>query len=65
MGQKAEHEPTVDAVAMTRRIRDVQHAELAGRTWEERVAYYHEKAQELHRSLNRSEVTEAEIQRAV
>jgi len=65
MGRKAEPITQIDAVELTRHIRDAQHAELEGRTWEDRVAYYHEKAQELHRSLNRSEVTEAEIQRAV
>ncbi len=33
-----------DAVAMVRRIRDAQHEQLAGKSWKEQVAYFHEQA---------------------
>jgi hypothetical protein len=36
---------------MTREIRDSQHEQLKGKTWEERVAFYHEQAQALHETL--------------
>ena len=63
MGHKAEQTLEVDAVAMTRRIRDAQHAELEGRSWEERAAYYREQARALHRRLLGSE-QDAETQGA-
>jgi hypothetical protein len=45
----------IKAVEMTRRIRDAHHAELAGKTPEERIAFYREKARALHAELGRSE----------
>jgi hypothetical protein len=65
MGRKAEQNLEIDAVGMTRRIRDAQHTQLEGRTWEERVAYYEAKAQELHRSLGRVRKLKARNQKAV
>jgi hypothetical protein len=41
----------IKAVEMTRKIRDAQHEQLKDKTWEERVAFYHEQAQALHESL--------------
>ena len=42
----------IDAVAEVRRIRDAQHEELAGRSWEERAAFFRARAAELDRSLS-------------
>ena len=41
----------IKAVEMTRKIRDAQHEQLKDKTWEERVAFYHEQAQALHEEL--------------
>lgn len=41
----------IKAVEMTREIRDAQHEQLKDKTWEERVAFYHQQAQALHESL--------------
>jgi len=51
MEPKTEPDITIDAVAMTRRIRDAQHARLESLSWEERVAYYREQSQTLLRRL--------------
>jgi hypothetical protein len=47
--------PTFKAVEMTRRIRDDYYAELTGKTPEERIAFYREKARALHAELGRPE----------
>jgi len=44
-------EDEIDAVAMTRGIRDAQHEKLKNKGWEERLAFYKEQAQALHREL--------------
>ena len=45
-------EPTqIDAVAMTRRIRETHAEQLADTTPEERIRFYREKARRLHESL--------------
>ena len=44
----------IDAVATVRRIRDAQHDQLEGKSWEERTAFYRQRASELHRSLYES-----------
>jgi hypothetical protein len=41
----------IRAVEMTRKIRDAQHELLKDKTWEERVAFYHQQAQALHEEL--------------
>ena len=41
----------IKAVEMTRQIRDAQHELLKDKSWEERVAFYHEQAQALHQEL--------------
>ncbi len=41
----------IKTVEMTRQIRDAQHELLKDKTWEERVAFYHEQAQALHEEL--------------
>lgn len=38
---------TVDAVAMTRRIRDNHYEELKGKSHAERIAFYREKSRQL------------------
>ncbi|HEX4953331.1 MAG TPA: hypothetical protein VF017_08050 [Thermoanaerobaculia bacterium] len=43
----------IKAVEMTRRIRDAHLTELEGRSPEERLAYYREKARQLHAELGR------------
>ena len=45
----------IKAVEMTRRIRDAHHAELEGKTPEENIAFFREKARLFHRELGRSE----------
>jgi len=45
-------EPTqIDAVVMTRQIREAHTEQLADTTPEERVRFYREKARRLHQSL--------------
>jgi hypothetical protein len=39
------------AVQMVRQIRDAHHEQLKDKTWEERVAFYREQAQALHRDI--------------
>jgi hypothetical protein len=39
------------AVQMVRQIRDAHHEQLKNKTWEERVAFYREQAQALHRDI--------------
>jgi hypothetical protein len=51
----------IKAVEMTRKIRDAQHEQLKDKTWEERVAFYHEQAQALHQALRRC--LESEVRR--
>lgn len=41
----------IHAVALERKIRDQQTAELQGKTPAERIVYYHEKARRLHAKL--------------
>jgi hypothetical protein len=43
----------LDAVAMTRRIRDAHAEQLGDATPEERIRYYREKARRLHASLGK------------
>ena len=43
------------AVQMTRRIRDTHYEQLKDKTWEERVAFYKEQAQALHKELERTQ----------
>ena len=43
----------IKAVEMVRRIRDVHHEQLEGKTWEERVAFYEEQSRALHEKLER------------
>lgn len=43
----------IDAVKMTRAIRDRHYELLKDKTPEERIAFYRQKAQELHQKLNR------------
>jgi hypothetical protein len=45
----------IKAVEMTRTIRDAQHEQLKDKTWEERVAFYHQQAQALHQELKEQE----------
>lgn len=42
----------IKAVEMTRSIRDTQHEQLKGKTWDERVAFFKEQAQTLHQELD-------------
>lgn len=49
MGQKKK---TFDAVKMVREIRDQHYQETKDMTTEERIAFYREKAQKLHRQLD-------------
>jgi len=41
----------IKAVEMTRKIRGAQHEQLKDKSWEEKVAFYHEQAQALHEEL--------------
>lgn len=43
----------IDAVAMTRRIREAHAEQLKDASVEERVAFYREKARQLHEQLSR------------
>jgi hypothetical protein len=43
---------TFDAVKMVREIRDQHYQETKDMTTEERIAFYREKAQKLHRQLD-------------
>jgi len=45
----------IKAVEMARRIRDAHRAELEGKTPEERMAFFREKARLLHAELGKSE----------
>lgn len=47
--------PEIKAVEMTRRIRDAHHAVLEGKSPEERIAFYREKARALYSELGRTE----------
>jgi hypothetical protein len=44
---------TIDAVAMTRRIRDAHHERLKDATDEERIRFYREEAAQLHELIAR------------
>jgi hypothetical protein len=44
----------LDAVTMVRRIRDAQHERLEGKTWEERAAFFRDRAAELGAALRES-----------
>lgn len=41
-------EKTIDAVAMTRRIREAHHEKLKGASHDERIRFYREEARLLH-----------------
>ncbi len=41
----------IDAVEMTRRIRDAHYQQLKGKTYRERIEFYRMKAQKLHRRI--------------
>lgn len=43
----------IDAVKMTREIRDAHHDQLLGKPWNERVAFFQEQARKLHGELQR------------
>ena len=43
----------IKTVEMVRRIRDAQHEQLKGRSWEDRVAFYQEQTDALHDKLKR------------
>jgi hypothetical protein len=43
---------TIKAVEMTRQIRDAYADELRGKSHTEIIAFYHQKAQDFHSSLN-------------
>jgi len=45
--------PGIKAVEMTRSIRDAHYAELEGKTPEERMTFYREKARALYATLGR------------
>jgi hypothetical protein len=45
--------PGIKAVEMTRSIRDAHYAELDGKSPEERIAFYREKARALYAELGR------------
>ena len=47
--------PKIKAVEMTRHIREAHHAELEGKTAEERIAFYRERARALHAELGQPE----------
>lgn len=44
-------EPQIDAVAMTRRIRDAHAEQLRDATSEERIQFFREKARRLHAEI--------------
>lgn len=46
-------EKKIDAVAMTRRIREVNHERLKGASDEERIRFYREGARQLHEQIAR------------
>lgn len=48
-------EKTIDAVAMTRRIRDAHYERLKGATREERIRFYREQARQLHEQVAREQ----------
>lgn len=50
MGRKNK---TLDAVKMVREIRDQHYHETRDMTTDERIAFYREKAQKLHRQLDK------------
>lgn len=52
----------IKAVEMTRRIRDAHYGQLKGKGWDERVAFYREKAHLLHDELKHAEAEECEVQ---
>jgi hypothetical protein len=45
-------ETNIDAVAMTRRIRDAHHERLKNTTPEERIRFFREKARRVHASVS-------------
>ena len=47
----------IDAVALVRRIRDAHHEELKDATSAERIRFFRERAERLHRSLENAEST--------
>ncbi len=46
-------ERKIDAVAMTRRIRETNHERLKGASDEERIRFYREEARQLHEQIAR------------
>jgi len=46
-------EQKIDAVAMTRRIREANYERLKGVGEEERIRFYHEEARRLHEQIAR------------
>jgi hypothetical protein len=44
-------EKTIDAVAMTRRIREAHYERLKSATHEERIRFYREEARQLHEEV--------------
>ncbi len=46
-------EKTIDAVAMTRRIREANYERLKGVSDEERIRFYQEAARQLHEQIAR------------
>ncbi len=43
----------IDAVEAVRRIRDAQHEALAGQTWEDRAAFFRDRADKLSDALQK------------
>jgi hypothetical protein len=50
-------EKTIDAVAMTRRIRDAHYEHLKNATAAERIQFFREKARRVHASIDEQPVT--------
>jgi hypothetical protein len=52
--------PKIDAVAMVRRIRDRQHEQLEGKTWEEKATFFRERAAALNATQREPEGSSAQ-----
>jgi hypothetical protein len=48
---------TIDAVEMTRRIRDAHHEQLKDATAAERIRFFREKARRVHAAINEQPAT--------
>jgi hypothetical protein len=52
-------EKTIDAVAMTRRIRDAHHEQLKNATAAERIRFFREKARRVHAAIDEQPTTQS------